>query len=116
MEANVEPEAEAVLVPALILQPLVENAVRHGLADRPEGGRIVLGARVEGGQLVLTVEDDGAAAEPVSEGTGIGVSTVRERLRVLYGDAAWVDAGPRVHGFGVTLRLPARRGGEELAA
>ena len=47
----------------------------------------------------------------MGEGTGIGVSSVRERLRVLYGDAASVDAGPRARGFGVTLRLPARTGG-----
>jgi LytS/YehU family sensor histidine kinase len=93
----------------------VENAVRHGLADRPEGGRITLRARIEGKQLVLTVDDDGAGA-PAGEGTGIGVSSVRERLRVIYGDAASVEAGPRARGFGVTLRLPVRRAGEELAA
>jgi len=114
LESNVEPAAGAVLTPPLILQPLVENAVRHGLADRPEGGRIVLGARLEGGQLVLTVEDDGAG-QPAEEGTGIGVSSVRDRLRVLYGEAASVEAGPRSRGFGVTLRLPVRRA-EELAA
>ncbi|HEY1335459.1 MAG TPA: histidine kinase, partial [Myxococcaceae bacterium] len=55
VEANVEPATGSVLAPPLILQPLVENAVRHGLADRPEGGRITLGAHLEGGQLVLTV-------------------------------------------------------------
>jgi len=115
VESNVEPAAGAVLAPPLILQPLVENAVRHGLADHPEGGRIALGARIEDGQLVLTVEDDGAG-EPAGEGTGIGVSSVRERLRVLYGDAASVETGPRGRGFGVTLRLPARRADEELAA
>ena len=115
VEASVEPAAGSVLTPPLLLQPLVENAVRHGLADRPEGGRIALGARVEGGQLVLTVDDDGTGAL-VGEGTGIGVSSVRERLRVLYGDAASVEAGPRARGFGVTLRLPARSVDEELAA
>jgi LytS/YehU family sensor histidine kinase len=114
-QVDVEPRALEALVPTLILQPLVENAVRHGLADRPEGGRIVLGARVVDGQLVLTVDDDGAGA-PAGEGTGIGVSTVRERLRVIYGEAATVEAGPRSPGFGVTLRLPVRRGEEELAA
>ena len=114
LESEVEPAAGAVLAPPLILQPLVEIAVRHGLADRPEGGRIALGARVEGEQLVLTVEDDGAG-QPAEEGTGIGVSSVRERLRVLYGDAASIETGPRARGFGVTLRLPVRRA-DELAA
>src|SRR5262245_57702765 len=93
VEADVEPAAGTILAPPLILQPLVENAVRHGLADRPDGGRISLGAHVEGGQLVLTVDDDGTGAL-AGEGTGIGVSSVRERLRVLYGDAASVEAGP----------------------
>jgi hypothetical protein len=115
VEAHAEPAAAAVLAPPLILQPLVENAVRHGLADRPEGGRIMLGARLEAGQLVLTVDDDGAGGL-VGEGTGIGVSSVRERLQVLYGDAASVEAGPRDRGFGVTLRLPAHRSEEDLAA
>jgi signal transduction histidine kinase len=115
VESDIDPAAGAVLAPPLILQPLVENAVRHGLADRPEGGRIALGARLEGAQLVLTVDDDGAG-QPAGEGTGIGVSSVRERLRVLYGDAASVEAGPRARGFGVTLRLPVRRADEELAA
>ncbi|HEY1417547.1 MAG TPA: histidine kinase [Myxococcaceae bacterium] len=115
VESELDPAAASVLAPPLVLQPLVENAVRHGLADRPEGGRITLRARIEGKQLVLTVDDDGAGA-PAGEGTGIGVSSVRERLRVIYGDAASVEAGPRARGFGVTLRLPVRRAGEELAA
>lgn len=114
VDAHAEPAAATVLAPPLILQPLVENAVRHGLADRPEGGRIVLGAHIEADQLVLTVDDDGAGALG-GEGTGIGVNSVRERLRVLYGDAASVETGPRARGFGVTLRLPVRRD-EELAA
>jgi hypothetical protein len=115
VESSVDSDAGNVLAPPLILQPLVENAVRHGLADRPEGGRISLGAHLEGTQLVLTVEDDGTGAL-AGEGTGIGVSSVRERLRVLYGDAASVEVGPRASGFGVTLRLPALNADEELAA
>jgi two-component system, LytTR family, sensor kinase len=82
VESELDPAAASVLAPPLVLQPLVENAVRHGLADRPEGGRITLRARIEGKQLVLTVDDDGAGA-PAGEGTGIGVSSVRERLRVI---------------------------------
>lgn len=115
VESDVDPATAAVLAPPLVLQPLVENAVRHGLADRAEGGRIVLGARIEGRQLVLTVDDDGAG-ELAEAGNGIGVSSVRERLRVLYGSAASVEAGPRARGFGVTLRLPVRRADEEAAA
>jgi LytS/YehU family sensor histidine kinase len=113
LESDADPEASSALVPPLILQPLVENAVRLGLAERAEGGRIALGARVEGSQLVLTVTDDGPGG-PAQDGNCIGVSSVRERLHVLYGAEASVEAHPRPRGYGVTLRLPVRREVVEL--
>jgi sensor histidine kinase YesM len=84
------PEALHCLVPPLILQPLVENAVRHGVSAVSTAGRIDVSARVEAGQLCLTARDDGpgpgaVAAQP---GTGTGLRNTQERLAQLYGDDA----------------------------
>jgi sensor histidine kinase YesM len=77
-------------VPPMVLQPIVENAVRHAIAVRTSGGRIDVTARREGDRLHLTVEDDGAglSATPngATNGGGIGLANTRERLRHLYGD------------------------------
>ena len=76
----------------MILQPLVENAVKHGFAAKVEGGSIYLRSRNADHRLVIEVEDDGVgmpqAGTSVSTGTGIGMSNVTERLQVVYGDAA----------------------------
>jgi hypothetical protein len=105
--ADAQPATLAMLVPPLILQPLVENAVRHGIAPRPEGGHLDILARAEGGCLVLRVSDDGGgAARDAHEGRGLG--SVRRRLAALYGEAATVTVAPGANGFAVTLRLPLR--------
>jgi sensor histidine kinase YesM len=79
-------------VPALLLQPLVENAIKHGLEPQRGGGRLRLSARRDGEQLVLLVSDTGAGLEGAHTsdlpGTGFGLTQVRERLRTLYGDLA----------------------------
>jgi sensor histidine kinase YesM len=80
-------------VPSLILQPLVENAVRHAVAERELGGRVVVGAERRDGRLLLTVEDDGPGIptndSPHQHGdrTGIGIANTRERLAQHYGTA-----------------------------
>ncbi len=83
------PELAALPVPTLLLQPLVENAIQHGLEPKVEGGRITVRARREDGRLVIDVEDSGvgAAAAP-STGKGFGLSQIRERLATLYGERA----------------------------
>jgi len=105
-----EPAALARHVPSLTLQPLVENALRHGIAERAAGGTVTLRGRVDGGTLVLEVADDGAGAAALDppRGTGIGLRTIRERLRAKFGAAASLDVrtAPGA-GFHVTLRLPA---------
>lgn len=80
-------------VPSLILQPLVENAIKHGFAPKLGDCRIVIGGAREGEHLVLSVEDDGvgsrgASVEDQAPSTGIGLRNVRERLATLYGERA----------------------------
>ncbi len=97
------PEPLAALpVPPLLLQPLVENAIRHGLEPSTRGGEVAVRARREGGMLHLDVSDDGVGSEQV-RGDGFGLNQVRERLHALHGDAASLDwqsqpgAGTQVH-------------------
>jgi signal transduction histidine kinase len=77
-------------VPQLLLQPVVENAVRHGIAPRESGGSVAVAARVERDELVMTVEDDGVGignAPPGQAGSGLGLASIEARLRHLYGAA-----------------------------
>ena len=109
------PDALAQLpVPPLLLQPLVENAIKHGLEPHVDGGRLMVSATVEGSQLVLRVRDTGAGLPSTGQrtstsGTGFGLQQVRERLATLYGDAASVVLSPADDAEGGTLatvRLP----------
>jgi len=95
-------------VPVMILQPLIENAVRHGLSSRASGGRVDVRARVLGAQLELSVEDDGVGLGSSSHvGSGTGVAMCRERLRLRYGEGASLDLVARTSGgTRVALRLP----------
>ena len=78
-------------LPPLLLQPLVENAIRHGLEPQVDGGEIAVSARAEGKALVLTVSDTGAGCaaepEPKRPGAGFGLAQVRERLTTAFGPA-----------------------------
>jgi len=93
-------------VPSLIVLPLVENAIRHGLSTKIGAGRVTVGAHQDGRTLVLSVEDDGTGAgAPLAPGLGLG--NTRERLAALYGDRASlaVDTAPQ-HGFRAIITLP----------
>src|SRR5262249_15327995 len=84
-EIHAEAECQAALVPTLILQPLVENAIRHGVGVTPGRGRISIRAHRNADRLRIDVDDDGAGVvEPVRE--GYGLRNTRSRLRVLYGE------------------------------
>ena len=83
---DVQERALDALVPNLILQPIVENAIKHGVSKTEGVGRIALRGRIEGSQLVLSVENTGPLAESRSGGTGVGVRNTRARLSHLYGD------------------------------
>ncbi len=104
-------ELEPVLVPAFGLQPLVENAVLHGIGPRPGPGRLVITAESVGETMVLKVEDNGAGpgGKPGKVGGGVGLANLRARLSRLYGDAAGLALVERSSGGTVaTLTLPRR--------
>lgn len=111
IEAGLDPSQ--LEVPVLILQPLVENAVTHGLAGRVRGGALSVRARVAGGLLELEVEDDGVGLGGSSRrGTGLALETVRERLRLRFGEVAALELGPAPGGgTRALLRLPRERVG-----
>jgi len=107
---DADPGALDVMVPAFILQPLVENAVRHAIAPRPEGGDLTIEARLTDGRLRLRVDDDGpgATADAVDESRGLGVRLVRQRLEAIYGrDARFELRSTPGAGFHVLIDLPA---------
>jgi signal transduction histidine kinase len=78
-------------VPNLILQPLVENALRHGLQDKPGAGILRISTRRDGDHLQLRVDDDGLGLPPAGTLEGIGLGNTRSRLRMLFGDAAHLE-------------------------
>ena len=105
---DVDDAVRAARVPPWSVQPLVENAVKHGVASHTDPAQITIRARADGGRLVVTVEDDGpgpgAAATP---GTGVGLANTRARLDALYGAAADLTLAARPGGGAVaTLALP----------
>jgi two-component system LytT family sensor kinase len=116
----VDPSVAEICVPALILQPVVENAIKHGLAPQIEGGALAISAHRENGCLQLVVEDDGAGlASSAATGaavnggarirsTGLGLGNVAERLRARYGERAELRMeSPGEKGCRVTIKIPA---------
>jgi sensor histidine kinase YesM len=104
VEAAADAAALAAVVPPLIFQPLVENAVRHGIGDRPAGGRIAISARARDGCLTLCVADDGPGRREAPAG-GLGLASVRRRLAAVYGTRARLEIEV-ASGFAVTMTLP----------
>jgi LytS/YehU family sensor histidine kinase len=111
---DIAPALEDRVVPSFVLQPLVENAVRHGFTDPARALRIEVGAREAVGTLILTVGDDGEGltmGDRERPAEGIGIGHTRARLTGLYGDAARLEIAPGEEGRGarVTITIPARR-------
>jgi sensor histidine kinase YesM len=97
---SITPEARTALVPSLILQPLIENAVKYAVSKREEGGTIEIEARRGGDSLDIVLRDDGPGCSNFDErpnGHGVGLRNTQERLRVLYGEN---------HSFGIANREP----------
>ena len=111
---ELEPASLDVMVPSMLLQPLVENSIKHGLSSLVEGGSIYLRSRLSDSGLVIEVEDDGvgmAATQLVestsTRGAGIGMANISERLQVLYGDTARMTIDSHEgKGTLVRIRLP----------
>ncbi len=111
---DVSDELADCLVPGMILQPLVENSVKHAVATSSGQVTITIAAREEYGRLVVTVSDDGrkgGSAPPPAPGYGIGLANVRERLEARFGRDALVASGPLPDdgGYATHLRLPMAR-------
>jgi two-component system sensor histidine kinase AlgZ len=107
-EVRAPSETREILVPPLILQPLVENAVLHAIAPRREGGTVRIAARLLDGSLVLTVADDGSGpGTSPHNGSGTSLAELEQRLELIYGGAARFEAGgSEGSGFLVELALP----------
>jgi two-component system, LytTR family, sensor kinase len=110
---DIPAELEDISVPGLILQPLVENAVRYAVAPVSRTVTVAISAREENGELVIEVSDDGPGTSANGRGGfGIGLANVRDRLAARYGDTASLSAGPRAQdGWHSVIRLPLERHG-----
>ena len=109
VKIDVAPEMERAQIPSLILQPLVENALKHGLGPKPGPGHLTITVRADGDRLIMTVEDDGMgpSAHP---GKGLGLANIAERLQTLYQDRASVSLRPREAGGSIaTVVIPFSR-------
>jgi two-component system LytT family sensor kinase len=122
VQLRIAPEVLQVVLPFLALQPLVENAIRHGLAGKQGGGTIILTAENEGADCVISVEDDGVGMDPKKlrdevadahmSGAHVGMGNVDDRMRSTFGDdfGLVVDTAPGA-GTKITLRVPKFRPG-----
>jgi two-component system LytT family sensor kinase len=116
---EIDPETLDRLVPSMLLQPLIENSIRHGLATKVDGGMIRVRSYLADGRLHLVVEDDGVGIPETRLATlfeqGIGVSNVNERMKVLYGPdyRMWIDSKPG-EGTRTGIEIPDVQVGSEL--
>lgn len=110
MKETIQEEAKQCMIPALLLQPLLENAVSHGIASMEDGGLIQLEAKVQSGRLGILVENDRDDEAPSRRKSGVGLKNVRNRLEARYGKEATMQADAEEDRFRVSLSLPAEYG------
>ncbi len=111
LASDIEPAAYSAQLPSLLLQPLIENAIKYAVAKRVEGGSIEIIARRDGETLEIIVRDDGpgfpSPGADLPEGNGVGLRNTRDRLLVLYGNRqSFVMRNRQPHGAEIVLRLP----------
>jgi two-component system, LytTR family, sensor kinase len=119
LHVSIEADAEVLdaTVPTLLLQPLVENAVRHGISRRPESGRVTVGAERRGDRLCLTVEDTGPGWSAERPQLGVGLRNAKERLDHLFGEDYVLQFGDRPGGGAeIRIELPLRHASSGAAA
>jgi len=114
VEKEIDPRTLGVMVPSILLQPLIENSIKHGLEPRLKGGTVTLRSRLDGDRVLIEVADDGVGMghRPASAlrrtGAGIGMKNVQERLEVLYGDeASFTVVSNPGRGTMVSIEIPA---------
>lgn len=109
IDVEIDPETLGLPIPSLCLQPLVENAVRHGISPRPAGGRVAVTVQLLNELLVLRVTDTGIGMEPaaVDAAPGLGLRAIRRRIEHRFGESARLElASAPGHGVTAELRLP----------
>lgn len=107
VDIKVDPGALHSLIQCFLLQPIVENAIRHGIANSESGGTVRASARREGDRLRITVRDSGSGGSSDPSGNGIGLKNTRERLAWFYPERHLLQAGPlRSGGFEVVIDIP----------
>jgi two-component system sensor histidine kinase AlgZ len=114
VDMAISPETLDALVPSMLLQPLIENAVRHGIAPLVEGGTIRIESKLQGAQLQIRVQNSGPASSglvaPKEPANGIGIHNTAERLKTLYAaNHKFVLQWPEAGGCEVTVELPFRK-------
>jgi len=103
---NVPEGLKSAVFPSMMLQTLVENAIKHGLEPKTDGGRLEIGAAIVDGQLTVHVQDTGVGFLPRGEG-GVGLANIRDRLKALYRDRAELIIGvPATGGTCATIKVP----------
>lgn len=111
LEKEISEDSRAVSLPPLILQPLIENAILHGIANLPEGGAVRLATHCSNGTLIITVENSLDPDSPPVRRGGLGLTNVRRRLEARYGGQAAMTAGADSNRFRVVMRIPMTPGG-----
>ncbi len=111
LQLSIEDSARHALIPSLLLQPLIENAIKYGIARSEGGGKLSISARVFAGELLIELSDDGPGCEltdgHVPESSGVGLSNTRERLATIYGSGHSIKLSQTdPHGLTICIRIP----------
>ena len=105
----IDPATRSIAVPPMLLQMLVENGIKHGIAALPGGGELLVSSALEDGTLVLQVENPGQLAEEENRQPRLGLNNIRERLRILYAGRAHLELANRDGRVAATVRIPTRQ-------